>query len=389
MDHAEGHAVRALYLYTAMADLAAETGDASLKKACETLFANIADRQMYVTGGVGQTAQGEAFTKDYDLPNDTAYAETCAAVALIFFSRRMLQLETKGSYGDVMERALYNGMLSGMQKDGKRFFYCNPLEVDPRVDGTVKGYQHVLPRRPEWYACACCPPNVARLITSLPRYAYGENEDTIFCHLYLGGIYTSRTIPNVSLRAESGYPWNGRIRYEILTNDDGRDFTLAVRIPGYAKEVCVRRNGKRLLKPEQKDGYLYAAGPWRGGDTLEISFAMPPGRLYANGNVRQDAGLVCLFRGPVVYCMESCDNGEKLWNLALPEQTPVMEEKGEGVCEGAVVLRAQGVRFLPSENALYNQERPGEKIQNLAFVPYYLWGNREPGEMRVFVREIP
>lgn len=388
MEHAEGHAVRALYLYTAMADLAAETGDPGLKQTCERLFDDIAGKQMYVTGGVGQTAQGEAFTTDYDLPNDTAYAETCASVALIFFARRMLQLDTDGRYGDVMERALYNGMLSGMQQDGERFFYVNPLEVDPRVDGKVKGYQHVLPKRPQWYACACCPPNVARLITSLPRYAYGENADTIFCHLYLGGTYTSKTLPHVVLKAESGCPWRGEVRYEILQNDDGRDFALAVRIPGYAKNVRIRRNGKRYTDGEVKNGYLYAGGVWKQGDTLEIRFDMSARKLYVNGNVRQDAGMVCFARGPIVYCLESCDNGEKLWNLALPEQKPVTEEIGTGVLGGAVLLRTQGVRFTPQEKELYSEDRPGEKLQSLVFIPYYLWGNREEGEMRVFVREI-
>ena len=180
---AVGHSVRAVYLYTGMADVAKETDDEELLNACRTLWESITKRRMYVTGGIGSTNQGEAFTEDYDLPNDTVYAETCASIALVFFAKQLLENEHRGEYGDIMERAFYNTVLAGMQLDGKRFFYVNPLEVIPGISGKAVTHRHDLPVRPKWYACACCPPNVARLVSSLGAYAYSENEDTFFADL--------------------------------------------------------------------------------------------------------------------------------------------------------------------------------------------------------------
>ena len=392
-EKAEGHAVRAAYLYAAMADLASETGDMELAQACERLWFNIADRQMYITGSVGQTVKGEAFTDDYDLPNDTVYAETCAAVAMIFFTRRMLQMRPCRKYGDVMERILYNGMLSGMQHDGKRFFYVNPLEVDPAVDGNVAGYEHIIVQRPQWYACACCPPNVARLITSLPRYAWGENENTIYSHLFLGGTYNSRSIPGVKIVVRSQYPWKGEISYKVEENSKETPFTLAVRIPEWARneqeKICCGSEVIKECSRTVKDGYLYVTRTWKAGDELVLTFDMPVRRIYANTKVRKDAGLVCLMRGPVVYAMEEADNGKQLWNLALPCETAVLAvEKNDPELGFYVALNAEGIRYEAVVNdELYSEEKPAADRQPLVFIPYYLWGNRMPGEMRVWVQE--
>ena len=198
-ERATGHAVRAVYLYTGMADLAAETGDEELYAACRRLWDSITKRQMYITGGIGSTVIGEAFSVDYDLPSDTAYAETCASIGLMFFASRMLENEVKGEYADVMERAFYNTVLAGMQLDGKRFFYVNPLEVIPGISGIAQTHKHDLPQRPGWYACACCPPNAARLISSFGKYAYGESADTVYCHLY-AARFASRTEWSVAVR---------------------------------------------------------------------------------------------------------------------------------------------------------------------------------------------
>ena len=184
---AVGHAVRAVYLYTGMAHLAAQTKDEGLISACRSLWDSITERRMYITGGIGSTVNGEAFTVDYDLPSDTAYAETCASVGLIFFASQMIKSDIDGKYADVMERAFYNTVLAGMQLDGKRFFYVNPLEIVPGISGKASTLWHTLTTRPGWYACACCPPNAARLIASLGRFAYGENEDTAFCHMFAAG----------------------------------------------------------------------------------------------------------------------------------------------------------------------------------------------------------
>ena len=185
-DEAVGHSVRAVYMYTAMADLAATDNDERLYKACRRLWDNMTQKKMYITGGIGSTVEGEAFTKEYELPNDMAYAETCASIGLVFFAKQMLRMDKSGEYADVMERALYNGIISGMQLDGKRFFYVNPLEVNPGVSGEIFGYKHVIPQRPGWYTCACCPPNLVRMVTSLGKYTWDEDEDTIYSHILIG-----------------------------------------------------------------------------------------------------------------------------------------------------------------------------------------------------------
>ena len=203
---AMGHAVRAVYLYTGMADLAAETGDSELFAACRRLWESIVNRRMYVTGGIGSTVHGEAFSVDYDLPSDTAYSETCAAIGLMFFASRMLENEINGEYGDIMETAFYNTVLAGIQLDGKRFFYVNPLEALPGISGVSPTHRHALTTRPGWYACACCPPNAARLISSIGQYAYGEKGDTVFCHLYAAG--DAEFSNGIKLRCETEYPYD-------------------------------------------------------------------------------------------------------------------------------------------------------------------------------------
>ena len=211
-DKAVGHSVRAVYMYMAMADLAMEMKDESMYDACRRLWDNIVNKRMYITGGIGSTAEGEAFTLDYDLPNDTAYAETCASIAMVMFAKRMLDIEAHGQYADIMERELYNGILSGMQLDGKAFFYVNPLEVVQGVSGKQAGYKHVLPRRPKWYTCACCPPNIVRLMTSLGTYAWSEKEDIIYSHLYLG---QAADLKKAEIHVESRYPWEGDVCYTV------------------------------------------------------------------------------------------------------------------------------------------------------------------------------
>ena len=225
LTQATGHAVRAVYLYAGMADYASEVDDNELLDACERLWKNIVERKMYVTGGIGSTVLGEAFTVDYDLPPDTAYAETCASVGLMFFASRMLENELKGEYADVMERAFYNTVLAGMQLDGKRFFYVNPLEVNPGISGVAATHKHDLPVRPKWYQCACCPPNVARLIESFGKYAYGENKDASFCHMIASGKVDFEN--GISLECETNYPHEMNVKY--TATGEG---IIAIHIPG-------------------------------------------------------------------------------------------------------------------------------------------------------------
>lgn len=380
---AVGHAVRAVYLYTAMADLAGESGDEGLKNACHALWESVTHRQMYVTGGIGSTVLGEAFTVDYDLPNATVYAETCASIGLIFFARRMLQLEAKGEYADVMERALYNTVLAGMQLDGKRFFYVNPLEVVPGISGKAATQLHDLPQRPPWYACACCPPNVARLLSSIGSYAYGEGENTLFVHLYLGGEVKSAL--GYSLTCETQYPRFGDVKF---TFHGEKETTLAFHIPSWSRNTTLAVNGESVdLSAFTRDGYAYVKGVFREGDVIQLSFDMTPYKVYASSRVPADTGCAAIQRGPVVYCAEGVDNKGDVLSLSLAEEGTICEEKfAPDLLGGIVPLTAEGWRVQPTEE-LYSQKRPDQEPEEIRLVPYYTWGNRGENQMRVWLPE--
>lgn len=381
---AEGHSVRAVYMYTAMADLANSSGDRELLEACGRLWDNITQKRMYLTGGIGSTVEGEAFSTDYDLPNDMAYAETCASIGLAFFAKKMLDGDPSNRYADVLERVLYNGILSGMQLDGKRFFYVNPLEVNPGVSGVLHGYKHVLLQRPGWYACACCPPNLVRMVMSLGKYAWSESGEVIYSHLYLGG---RADFEQARVRVESGFPWEGKVCYRFSPKKAEESFTFAVRIPSYVKEKTVLLNGEPLIDADEKKGYLYIARKWRENDTISISFEMPARRIYCNTMVRENENCVALMRGPMVYCFESADNGENIQELRLPLEGKITERVCEdGALKGMVILEAEGVR-MRSSSALYSECRPAPVPKKLSAVPYFAWGNRGIGQMRVWIPE--
>ena len=305
-DEVQGHSVRAVYLYSGMADVARATQDESLLKACETLWNNMVHQKMYVTGGIGATHIGEAFSFNYDLPNDTAYAETCASIGLVFFARRMLEIQAKAEYADVMELALYNGVLSGMALDGKSFFYVNPLEVLPEACHKDERKFHVKPIRQKWFGCACCPPNLARTVSSVASYAYTENDTTLFVHLYMGGTVEGEKV-KASITSE--FPWDGHV-FVTCESDTKEPYTFAFRIPGwcasYEKEI------PKGAEVEEKDGYLYVTKVWAKGETIRLNFPMEIQLLASNPLVREDAGRVAVKRGPVVYCMEEADNGKNL-----------------------------------------------------------------------------
>lgn len=387
-DQAVGHAVRAAYMYTAMADLAGEDGDQKLYDACLRLWHNIVERRMYITGGIGSTVEGEAFSIDYDLPNDTAYAETCASIAMVFFARRMLEIEPDGAFADIMERELYNGTISGIQLDGKKYFYVNPLEVNPDVSGKLFGYRHVLSARPGWYECACCPTNLVRLIASLGAYAWSESDTAMYSHLYIG---QKADLKHAEVEVESRYPWEGNVIYRIAPKTE-EAFTLAIHIPGYVKvddeRTSVKINGESVeLTANMKKGYLYLTRCWKSGDMVELQFDMPVRKVFANSQVRADAGCVALVRGPVVYCFEGTDNGENLQSLRIPKElkaeTYLCEE---GTLKGNVCLRINGYRMQSGES-LYSEERPIRQPEMLTAIPYYAWANRGENQMRVWMLE--
>lgn len=377
LSNATGHAVRAVYLYTGMADLAAETGDKELLQACRRLWESITKRRMYVTGGIGSTVIGEAFSVDYDLPGDTAYAETCASIGLMFFASRMLENEVKGEYADIMERAFYNTVLAGMQLDGKRFFYVNPLECVPGISGVSPTHRHDLTVRPKWYACACCPPNVARLISSFGKYAYGENADTAFCHLFAAGEVSLQN--GMQFGCKTGYPYDFTITYEIQKGGK-----LAVRIPGYSKKYTLTVNG-REMDEEVKNGYIYLAVEDK--DVVQLILDDTPHYLYASGKVPALTGKTAIQRGPLVYCFEGVDNAGNVLELSLKRGGKlVVSAYDETLLKGTATIEAEAVRRKITED-LYTCEVPEEKACMATAVPYYTWGNRGENQMRVWMSE--
>ena len=387
----EGHSVRALYLLTAMADLALENRDETMLQACRTLWENVTRRRMYVTGGVGSTAHGEAFTMDYDLPNDTVYAETCASIGLIFFAQRMLRLEPRGEYADVMERALYNTVLAGMSQDGKSFFYVNPLEVWPEAGLKNPARRHVLTSRPPWFGCSCCPPNVARLLASLGEYTLTQTKDTVFLHLYAGGR-TQLTIGGgpVLLSTTSELPWNGAVSIK-LTTAQPREFTVALRIPGWCSSAHVRINGEdQPVHRDLRQGYVYLRRIWKEGDIIELELPMKPVRVRATPAIRADIGKVAVACGPILYCLEEEDNGDELHEFVLPANSALRLDYDADLLGGCNVIYADGLR--PNAAAWGDEPyaadmAPTHYQTKMQFIPYYLWANREPGEMLVWVRE--
>ncbi len=370
---AVGHSVRAVYLYTAMAHLSAEQNDTELYEASKALWKSITEKRMYITGGIGSTVHGEAFTEDYDLPSDTAYSETCASIGLIFFASRMLQNELKGEYGDVMETAFYNTVLSGMENDGRRFFYVNPLEVIPGITEKAVTHRHVLTQRPSWYTCACCPPNVARLVTSIGKYSYSEKGDTAYCHLYSGGEVTFRN--GMKIKTETEYPYGFTVKFTIEGTGN-----FAVRIPSWSEESGFSVNGISA-KPETINGYAYFSV---NGETEIILNLDDRARIvYPSAQIPTLSGMGAVMRGPLVYCTEGTDNKDDILSLYLSENSPFAAEKTD-LLGGTVILKAEGVRRETSA-ALYSSKKPVFKKENLTLIPYYLWGNRGKTQMRVWL----
>lgn len=376
---AVGHAVRAVYLYSGMADAARVSGDTELAEALRTIWENLTRRRMYVTGSIGSSHFGEAFTYDYDLPNDTMYGETCAAVGLVFLAKRMLLASPRGEYGDVMERALYNGVISGMTLDGTRFFYVNPLEVLPEASAADENKRHVRVERQKWFGTACCPPNLARLIGSLPDYMYGENEKTVYVHLYAG---SSVQTENAKLEVTTRYPWDGKVEIRVTPMAD-RHFTLALRIPGWCMDYQVSQTG------ELRDGYYYIERTWNEGDTVELNLAMPVQLVRANPRVRENMGKAVLMRGPVVYCLEEADNGRDLHRVRLMPKAEYHAQYEPETLGGIVTIRGEAlVQKDWTGDALYQSLREAEyETKELVWIPYYAWANREAGEMMVWIRE--
>ncbi|QEN85146.1 glycoside hydrolase family 127 protein [Labrys sp. KNU-23] len=379
-DKVVGHAVRAMYLYAGMADIAAEYGDDSLRTALDRLWSDLTTKNLYVTGGLGPSAANEGFTSDYDLPNDTAYAETCASVALAFWASRMLGVGPNARYADVMEQALYNGSISGLSLDGSRFFYENPLESRGRHN------------RWKWHRCPCCPPNIGRMVASIGTYMYGLAEDAVAVHLYGdSSIRFEVEGHKAALTQASRYPWDGAISMRIDVDQPLR-FKLYLRVPGWCPRAQLSIDGESVdLQGSLNDGYVIIDREWNGTEEIRLDLDMPARRIYASPKVRHDAGRVALARGPLLYCVEETDNSAPLHNIALSVSAPIEATHDADLLGGVVVLSAPAFadQHAGWDNVLYRGEPSTTTPTSLKAIPYFAWDNRQPGEMRVWIRDIP
>ena len=383
-----GHAVRAFYLYAGMADVAAETGDAELLAACRRLWADATEHKMYLTGGVGPSGRNEGFTRTYDLPNETAYAETCAAIALVFFAHRMAEIEADARYADVMERALYNGTISGVSADGRRFFYTNPLTAAPPE--TKPHLQCGEPYRREWFGCACCPPNVARMIAQFPQYICSAAKAAAYVHLYVASTARARIAGReVTLTQRTDYPWDGEVRITVGVDRPGA-FALMLRIPGWCGRHTLKVNGRRVAAPVTR-GYAKLRRTWQDGDAVELSLAMPIERVAAHPGVLEDVGKVALQRGPIVYCLEQCDHKDDVLSIHLPDKAKLVARFEPKLLGGVTVIEGDALAASPAgwSGKLY---RPAKELDlkptKLRAVPYCLWDNRTPGAMTVWLPRV-
>jgi len=351
-----GHAVRAMYFYSGVADVAAYTGDAGFIRAMDALWQDVVLRKMYVTGGIGARHAGEAFGDPYELPNQSAYCETCAAIGLAFWAHRLNLLDGDARYADVLERALYNGILSGIALDGQHFFYVNPL--------ASAGNHH----RQPFYGCACCPSNVVRLVPSIPGYVYATSDNGVYVNLYAAGTATVAIGgTKVKLTQETNYPWDGKITLTIAPGQPAA-FAVYLRIPGWSKRAVYTVAGERVEQAPLLDGYVRVLRTWKPGDTIVLELPMPVERIEAHPRVKDDAGRVAIQRGPVVYCFEAADNDEPVQNIVLARDPKFTTEHRSDLLGGVTVIKAQ--------------TRKGSTV---TAVPYYAWDHRKPGPMVVWV----
>lgn len=370
----EGHSVRAMYLFAGVTDLVAERDDEELFETMKRLWRNMTTKRMYVTGGIGPEREHEGFSEDYDLRNEDAYAETCAAIGSIFWNQRLLELTGEAKYADLIERTLYNGFLAGVSLDGTRFFYENPLESS--------GDHH----RKGWFTCACCPPNAARLFASLGQYVYSNVDGALTVNQYVGSTVTTTVDgTEVELTQSSSLPWSGEV---TLTVDADGAVPVRLRIPAWATDASVSIDGEEAEQSDDDGNYVELAGEWN-GDEVTVRFEQETELVRAHPAVESDAGRVAVERGPLVYCAESVDNDRPLHQYALASDAVIDPERREDLLGGVTILEADAeVPALDGwEGALYRpDDETDTESARLTMVPYYAWDNREPGEMRVWTR---
>jgi DUF1680 family protein len=375
-----GHAVRAMYFYSGATDLASLSADAGYLKTLDSVWRDVTERKMYITGGIGPSGRNEGFTTAYDLPNETAYCETCASIGVVFWGHRMTLLHGDARYADVAERALYNGAIAGVSLDGKRFFYTNPL--------ASTGKHHRIP----FFGCACCPTNIVRFIPAVGGYAYAVDRSVVYVNHYM----PSTTRVNLdgkplTLVQETSYPWSETVTIRLPPQTPlPMTFTFCLRIPGWCEGATIKLNGRALGPLAVEQGYARIARTWSADDLIELSLPMPVRRVYADSRVKADTGRVAIQRGPIVYAVEGIDHGGRVHDLVLSKDSPLRAEYCRDLLGGVVVVRgkaraiAGGQRSSPGAAAAQETR----DVQLLA-VPYFAWDNRAAGEMAVWLPEDP
>jgi DUF1680 family protein len=395
-DEATGHAVRAMYLYSAMTDIAALTGDTSYLNAVDRLWKNMVEKKIYLHGGIGAIGDGERFGENYELPNLTAYAETCAAIGSVFWNYRMFLLHGDAKYIDVLEKTLYNGLISGVGLDGKSFFYTNAMQVRDNF------LHHDLETgRSGWFTCSCCPTNITRLIPSIPGYMYATHNGNVYVNLYISGAASVRTVNGsaIQLIQESNYPWDGAIVIKVIPSKSSR-FSMLLRIPGWARNeaipgdlyafqqsdttdrAVIKINGKEE-KFSVNQGYAVINRIWKKGDSISLLLPMIPRMVLANDSVAEDKGKIALQRGPLIYCAEWVDNNHKTSNLIVPTNTLFVTKQRPDLLNGLLVLEAD----VPGVFLGVDGQSVFTKKAHLIAIPYYSWANRGKGEMNIWFPE--
>jgi len=392
-DEAEGHAVRAGYLYSAVTDITALTGDDSLLHAIDNIWNNVVDKKMYVQGGVGSNGDGERFGNNYELPNATAYNETCAAIANVFWDERMFLLHGDSKYIDVLEKVLYNGLISGIGLDGKSFFYTNAMQIKNNFShGDMES------TRSGWFDCSCCPTNLVRLIPSIPGYIYAQKDDNLFVNLFISGS-ADINIQNKSVQIiqQNNYPWDGNLSFHINPSSPNA-FNLKIRIPGWAENeampsslyhfqnndaerIILKVNGQPI-EYTMNHGYAVINRIWKKGDQVEMILPMQVKRVVANEHLIDDIGKVALQRGPLMYCAEWIDNNGRTSNIIIPNNISFTSEFKADLLNGITILKSETPKIIIDANQNITTVK-----QSFTAIPYYAWANRGKGEMMLWFSE--
>lgn len=391
-DEAVGHAVRAGYLYAAVADVAALTGDTALLKSVDAIWENVVQKKIYVQGGIGAVGDGERFGENYELPNATAYNETCAAIANVYWNHRMFLLHGDSKYIDILEKTLYNGLISGVGLDGKSFFYTNAMEIKHNFE-----HNDMEGGRSGWFTCSCCPTNITRLIPSIPGYAYAQKDNDLYVNLFVTST-TSVTLnkKKIQIEQKNNYPWEGSLQF-IVTPASSAKFNLLVRLPGWSqneaipsdlysfrnqseKKIVIKVNGTPIDYSVSK-GYAVLTRTWKKGDVVDVELPMEVRRVVANKLVKDDVGRVALQAGPMIYCAEWSDNFGQTSNIILPKGAEFSKQFNAKLLNGVMELKSEALAVKVSENSISTVKQP------FVAIPYYAWAHRGNGEMVVWIPE--